>query len=271
MSVRLFSLGLGLAAATLCAPAVAATLAEGAHRDRGAAVAFCKKAVFDTQRWSTAIVLNDSKSVVCFSGEISLTYRDRDMAKLRDLKQGGIFVVRSPGGTVAHAMTIGNLLRDKGASVVAYEFCLSACADFVLLATDTAHVVRDTLVAAHYGRERLPTICGDFAAAYGNGACPKSRLFNNPAGAAFSKYFETRIASQTTFSGQAQSGYVRTAIRAMSLTDKKAAEAVWWTLGPDYLSTTFKTKVSYDAYYRDQAEVDRLAQKLRMGRVIYDP
>lgn len=260
-----------LIAGALVSPAAAAASADGMQRDLAAAVSFCKKAVFDAQRWSSAVVLNDSKSIACFSGEISLTYGSRDTAKLRDLKNGGIFVVRSHGGTVAHAMAIGNLLRDKSASVVAYDFCLSACADFILLATETAHVVKETLVAAHYGRERLPTICGDLAAAYGDAACPKSRLFNNRDGAAFSKYFETRVASQSVFSGQAQSGYVRNAIRAMSLTDKKVAETVWWTLSPDYLSSTFKTKISYEAYYRDQADVDRLAQKLRMGRVIYDP
>jgi hypothetical protein len=255
--------------AALVAPAASAVPADPPSQD--AAVSFCRKAVFDAQRWSNAIALNDSKNVACFSGEISLTYGSRDTAKLRDLKQGGVFVIRSHGGTVAHAMAIGNLLRDKGASVVAYDYCLSACADFILLATDTAHVVKDTLVAAHYGRERLPTICGDFAAAYGDAACPKSRLFNNRDGAAFSKYFETRVASQSAFSGQAQSGYVRNAIRAMSLTDKKVAETVWWTLSPDYLAATFKTKISYETYYRDQADVDRLAEKLRMGRVIYDP
>lgn len=270
MIARICLAGLALAAAVAAAPAVAATPAEPARRDRDAAVSFCRKAVFDAQRWSSAVVLNDAKTVACFSGEITLTHRERD-GKLRDLKQGGTFVIRSHGGTVAHAMTLGNLLRDKSASVVAYEFCLSACADFILLASDAAHVVRDTLVAAHYGRERLPTLCGDLAAAYGDGSCPKSRLFNNRDGAAFSKYFETRVASQSAFSGQAQSGYVRSTIRAMSLTDKKVAEQVWWTLSPDYLASTFRTKISYEAYYRDQAEVDRLAQKLRMGRVIYDP
>lgn len=258
-----------LAVAALLLPAAAGAQGDGEQAARDAAIAFCKSAVFERQSWSHAIEFNTRKTVACYNGEFALERGDSDLATLRQLAPGGTFVIRSPGGNVGRAMTIANLLRDKGAAVVAYQYCLSACADFILVATDTTFVVRDTLIAVHYGQERL-LFCGDLASAYGGASCPKSRPLSSRDARVFTGFYESRVIDRG-FAAPAQSGYVRNAIKAMSLTSKRAVEAAWWTLSPEYLAATFKTKILYEAYYRDEEEVERLARKLRMGRVIYDP
>jgi hypothetical protein len=45
---------------------------------------------------------------------------------------------------------------------------------------------------------------------------------------------------------------------------------VAWTLNPRY-HTKFKTKIDYEGYPRSQEEVDAMAARLHLGKVIYDP
>src|SRR2546430_1060074 len=60
-----------------------------------------------------------------------------------------IFVVRSHGGEVKTAMTIADVLQDKNALVVIYDYCLSACAGFLFIASAETFVTKGTVVAWH--------------------------------------------------------------------------------------------------------------------------
>jgi hypothetical protein len=46
---------------------------------------------------------------------------------------------------------------------------------------------------------------------------------------------------------------------------------VAWTWNPRYYASALKTKIVYEAYPESQAEVDELAARFRLRRVIYDP
>jgi hypothetical protein len=49
-------------------------------------------------------------------------------------------------------MEIANILREKDALIVLYDYCLSACANYILIASGQAYVVKDTIVAWHGAR-----------------------------------------------------------------------------------------------------------------------
>jgi hypothetical protein len=45
---------------------------------------------------------------------------------------------------------------------------------------------------------------------------------------------------------------------------------IGWTLNPSHLMA-FETKIVYEAYPKSQAEIDAMAARLHIGKVIYDP
>jgi hypothetical protein len=60
-------------------------------------------------------------------------------------------VMRSPGGNAPRAMNLSNILRDKNATVVVYDYCFSACANYFLIASSRTFLMKDTIVAWHGG------------------------------------------------------------------------------------------------------------------------
>src|SRR6266849_6016924 len=47
-------------------------------------------------------------------------------------------------------MAFADSIRDRRATVIVYDYCFSACASFLLIASDRAFVLKDTLVAWHH-------------------------------------------------------------------------------------------------------------------------
>lgn len=105
------------------------------------AVEYCRR-----NAWPGTINLSPDKEILCFSGVIS---RNLDFSMAGDLKEDGLFVVRSPGGYPGAAIALSNLIRDRHATVVVYDFCASACADYFLIASYQTYVLKGTLVAWH--------------------------------------------------------------------------------------------------------------------------
>ena len=92
------------------------------------------------------MALGVDQRVLCFDGWVD---KDMDLSLAKDLKDYGLFVVRSLGGDALSAIALSDLLRQKRATVVVYDYCLAACASFFLLASAQTYVIEGTLVARH--------------------------------------------------------------------------------------------------------------------------
>jgi hypothetical protein len=92
--------------------------------------------------------LSEDRSILCFDGMIR---RDLDLAPLHQLTNDGLFVVRSIGGDIFLAMKIADILWEKNATVVIRDYCLSACANAILIASNQTYVLTNAIVAWHGG------------------------------------------------------------------------------------------------------------------------
>src|SRR5882757_8180660 len=101
------------------------------------AVAYCRG---DVER---PISLSADRQTLCFDGVIP---DDLDFSQVNDLKNSGLFVVRSNGGFAGPAINISNLLDAKRATVVVYDYCLSACANYFFFASARTYVFEKTIV-----------------------------------------------------------------------------------------------------------------------------
>src|SRR5262249_29560265 len=89
------------------------------------------------------MALSFDRRILCFDGRID---DGIDLSLVRELTDDGFFVVRSFGGNVESAIALSNLLRDRHATVVVYDHCMSACANYLLVASDQTYVLRGSLV-----------------------------------------------------------------------------------------------------------------------------
>ena len=81
-----------------------------------------------------SISLSDDRNVLCFDGLIS---DDIALEKFYSLNIGGMLVIRSGGGNIIRAMQIADILLEKRAGVIIHDYCLSACANAILVAPTT--------------------------------------------------------------------------------------------------------------------------------------
>src|SRR5579883_1205276 len=93
------------------------------------------------------LALDPDHRVLCFDGALT---QGMDVSLPKSLEPNGLFVVRSTGGDVMVAAALADIVRDQHATVVVYDYCFSACASFLLVASHEAFVLRNTLVAWHY-------------------------------------------------------------------------------------------------------------------------
>jgi hypothetical protein len=225
--------------------------------------------------------LSSDKQALCFSGAIS---QNMDVSLAKNLKEGGLFVVRSPGGYAGPAITLSNIVRDRHATVVVYSLCVSACAEYFLIASYQAYVLKGTLVAWHNPRSGDPNhpYCS-FLAVPRDGE-PK-KLLRGPCGNAT---FGDQAATSTThwpaviefykertvdplFDTPPDSFYVRKIVTSM-YAETGVYRDIAWTIHPRYYPRWFKTRIFYEAYPESQDEVDKMLAALGLHtRVIYDP
>ena len=114
-------------------------LALAASADIHLAAAYCANE-------SSSAKLNEDGMILCFDGFIGHNVPIDLIGKLND---GGMFVVRSPGGYGMVAMKMADVLMARNATVIIRDYCLSACANYLLVATSRTYVLKDALVAWH--------------------------------------------------------------------------------------------------------------------------
>jgi hypothetical protein len=220
--------------------------------------------------------LNDDKRILCFDGWIT---SDTDLSVAEGLAPDGLFVVRSFGGSVAKAIALAGLLHDKHARVVVYDYCNSACAKFLFIASDQTFVRRNSLVVFHNVRSGLRD-CFQFEAAHDNG---RPTLQSSPCPGVpieAQALYRSVVALQTGFLKDRTTGpgfdppestYVRRVLKSMLDETGVYPTNVGWMWNPRNYPPTLKTKVTYEAYPESQEEVDAIAARFRRSKVIFDP
>jgi len=217
-----------------------------------------------------SVHISDDKTILCYDGVI---YADEDISTIHELRNGGIFVIRSRGGIPASATKIANILESKMATVVVRDYCMSACAAFLYIATARTYVVRHSVVAWHAPNYQAPLCDGligssqkvkswlDLPAELREQYCAFWALqasFFGKRGAVPDVLFSTK---STSVARQ----LVRLADRGVDINQ------LFWMWHPRYHQDIFTTKVTYESYPREQYEVDEIARTFGLSKIIYDP
>jgi hypothetical protein len=246
--------------------------AEVSELERGIyarAVEYCRGTV------ERPMALDLDKHVLCFDGQI---FPELDISIATRLEYGGLAVVRSFGGDQLSAITLAEAFRERHATVVVYDYCLSACASFLLVASTKTFVLRNTLVAWHH-----PTgayLCPSLAQAKDGGPrrLEKNTCSDAPAdyqsvyeyAKELDKWFYEPRAVAPPFENPPQSVIVRRILQNKFAERGEYPPNLLWTWNPRYYAGKIKTKIIYEAYPQSQDEVDALARWFQV-RVIYDP
>jgi hypothetical protein len=217
--------------------------------------------------------LSPDKQVLCFTGIIA---KDLDTSSANDLKDNGLFVIRSPGGNARTAIALSDIIRNRRATVVVYDYCFSACAAFLLVASHQTYVLKSTLVAWHHfsGGE----LCTFLTAPRDGGPrklqrgpCQQGGEYGFTNSQTLKTFFKERAVNPPITSFPPDSLHTRRILR-----DRYAGTGVFrdtmWTLHPRYYPGLFKTKIIHEAYPESQDEVDGILASLSLRiRVIHDP
>jgi hypothetical protein len=234
------------------------------------AVEFCRG---DVPR---PMALSENRDVLCFDGEI---WPGQDYVAASALEEGGLFVVRSTGGEGWIASKLAEFLADRRAVVVVYDYCLSACASYLLLASTEAFVLRNSLVAWH--DTSSPYYCPFLGEPRDGGLkrLQKSPCPDAPAEVQRAeiilrqmddRFYRSRIL-KPDFEMPPESVIVRRRLRSIFGETALYPGNLLWTWNPRYYAMTIKTKVTYEKYPESQDEVDAMGAKLSPCHVIYDP
>jgi hypothetical protein len=222
------------------------------------------------------MALSPDKRILCFDGS---TWRGLDYSLAASLEKGGLFVVRSPGGDAVTAMNLANVLNSRYAVIVVYDYCLSACADALLFASDETFVLRDAIVAWHdtvgvyacpfmadardHGPKRLEkTACSDAPAEY--------RELESWVKRVFFQFFVTRIIDPD-FEMPPESVTMRHRLRSMFEGTGTYPDNLLWTWNPRYYPNEIRPKVVYERYPESEDEFDAMMTRFPWIHVIYDP
>ena len=225
------------------------------------------------------MMLSPDKKILCFDGRIT----DLNESHAASLEEGGLFVVRSLEGVGVTALAIAHELLRRRATVVIYDYCLSACATYFFFASVRTYVLKGALIVWHAGgggTADCPTLMRPFPDELGSMIrAPCDALPGGP-GDGYGKYVLARRKFYTQRSNAAESPFppisphiAKTLINMYR--DTGVPPNVAWTLSPTSLHS-FKTEIHYEAYPANQNEVDEMASRLevslRLGvqKVIYD-
>jgi hypothetical protein len=233
------------------------------------AVEYCRGSV------NRPIALNDDKSMLCFDGWITPSL---DMSLVDNLKENGLFVVRSFGGSVETGIALADRLRNKHAVVIVYDYCNSACASYLFIATDQTMVRKNSIVVWHHIQSGLPD-CFQMKSSGDEGPkslqrspCPNVSLEEQ------ASHWRVKILSDKFYKERTlapgfdppQSFHVRKTLKNI-LDATGAYPDVGWMWNPRFYKNVLKTKVFYEAYPEGQAEVDEIVAQFHFRPVIHDP
>ena len=225
------------------------------------------------------MALSPDKKILCFDGLIT----DLNESHMADLEEGGLFVVRSLEGVGVTALAIAHELLQRRATVVIYDYCLSACATYFFFASARTYVLKGALVAWHAGGGGVPDCpiwMRPFPDEHGSMTRAPCDALPGGLGNGDDRYVLARQQFYSRRWNDARSRFPPTSPHiAKTLInmyrDTGVSPNVAWTLSPTSLYS-FKTKIHYEAYPANQDEVDEMAARLqvpmRLGvrKVIYD-
>lgn len=220
------------------------------------------------------IALSQDKRVLCLDGAIA---SDRNVAIAADLADHGIAVVRSRGGDPVRAVQLANTLRDRNAIVVVRDFCLYACASFILLSSSETYVLDGALVAwglfqRYPDRQCIGFIEGkDQAGAFLTWvSCSSDYPDERPRSRLWEEFYRDRIVD-TVYTDPPESRFIRRQLMNLYRSTGQYP-LVLWTWNPRHHASAIKTRLVYQHYPGSQEEVDAIAGRLGLNRrVIYDP
>ena len=220
------------------------------------------------------IALSQDKRVLCLDGVIS---SDLDVSIAADLSDHGIAIVRSRGGDPERAVQLANMLRDRNAVVVVRDFCLYACASFILLASSEAYVLDGALVAWGIFRRYVDDDCMGFIEGQDqlgpfltSMRCSAADGDERPVDRRWNEYYRDRV-STTAFTDPPESRFVRRELMNLYRSTGQYP-IVLWTWNPRYHANAIVTKLVYQHYPDSQEELNAIAKRLGLiYRVIYDP
>ncbi len=251
-------------------------LEEVKYRDL---VAACRREI--SANFTSLFVAAD-KSFVCFDGDVRA---GRDYALIDSLRSGGAFVVRSHGGDEIEGLKIAAMLQRKQVTMVVYDYCLSACASFFLIAAERVHVVRNSIVAWHEGTAGADFDCIETAAVetpYGRhrqltrSVCKRFLVGED---ASVKRHRQVQEMETTLYWKRTKSGQFRGAPQSIHIRRKLLQHydatgrypEVMWMWNPRHYKSELKSQVTYEAYPQTQEEVDRLAARFGLGPILHDP
>lgn len=237
------------------------------------AVSYCR--TNSLLHWAP-MTISPNKHIVCFDAPMT---PNLDVSLTKTLDLGGLFVVRSAGGREDKAIELANLIRDRHATVVVYDYCFSACAEFIMTAPDRTYVLKGGLVLWHNPRSSDPNrpYCAFLTTPRGGGPRMLRRgpcweghntvEYSSPSQA---QYFRERAFDPSSVMPP-DSIYVRK--RVTSLYGETGLDRdILWTLNPRYYPHLFKANIIFEAYPQSQEEVDEAAVRLGFkATIIYDP
>lgn len=222
------------------------------------------------------VKLSEDRTILCFDGAIM---PDQEAGPFHDLRPNGFFVMRNPGGFPHTAITLSNILGEKNATVVLYDYCLSACANYFFIASSRTYVRKDTIVAWHRSspkydcrpvgiefvarryRERYG-YSNDVAMRYAEALCNTTELAT--------RFFRQRgIDPRHTYAPQTL--YTRKIVE-LALNEAANKQSIFWMWNPRNHGDYFKSRIIYESYPNSQYEVDETVSRLRLrARIFYDP
>jgi hypothetical protein len=225
-------------------------------------------------------MLNFYRAALCFSGPIE---PNLDLSVFRRLKAGDYLVMRSEGGDLRTAMQLSDILRERNVMLILYDYCLGACADYLLVANRT-FVQKDTIVAWRGGQD---TLLGKAANPWCRGAGlaqePRKRFDQNGVPAkepVEDDYCEWDELNRTFFRQRGlderyihdpQTAYTKKKVQAARMKEADKGK-IYWMWNPKNYADYFKSKVTFDSYPRSQRDVDSIVARHKLGiRVVFDP
>jgi hypothetical protein len=249
--------------------------AGSAHAERNLDTASYHRAV-EYCRGDVArpMALSPDRSILCLDGLIA----DLDKSYEAALEEGGLFVVRSLDGVGATALALANVLLQRRATVVIHDYCLSACANYFFFASVRTYVLKGALVAWRDGGSGFAD-CLTLKRLRPYGPEKMIRAPCDPLPEGLQNNYDRYLLARQQFYSERSDGahaafpptsrYVARVLKSM-YGDSGTFPKVSWTLNPTYLYM-FKTKIHYEAYPASQDEVDEMAARLGLKKVIYDP
>jgi hypothetical protein len=222
------------------------------------------------------MALRPDKRVLCLDGQI---FPQNEIWLSQGLEQGGLFVVRSEGGDVAAAIALAEMLLLKEATVIVNDYCLAACASYLLIASARTFVPKEALVA-WINQAREQNSCFRFSETGDPGAprlqegpcaSPSLDAGRRPLKGFESNFYHGRIIV-SPWALPPESIAVRKILKRKFDSTGKYPTDVYWTWNPRFYASTIRTKIFYESYPLSQDEVDAIVARLGLSlSVIYDP